>query len=231
MAAGKKSSEIRNSRKSQRLGWLAGRLMQAYCFTLRLRFVDRCGLTTPGGISGPVVYCLWHDSIFVVPAVWKKACGRHRRAVVLTSASNDGAVLANAVGVFGIGAVRGSSSRRAIGALVSLRKALKEGLDTCVTPDGPRGPRHDLQPGVLKLAEAGQAPLIPIHVTFSSAWRLKTWDRFQIPKPFSKVHVIFDTALAVPPDLSEDDFEAWRARIEDLMRRGDRETLSSDDPI
>ncbi|MDB6078021.1 MAG: hypothetical protein JWO82_1768 [Akkermansiaceae bacterium] len=228
--AASKSSEIRTSRKSERLGRLAGRLMQAYSATLRLEIVDRSGLTGPGAIGGPVVYCLWHDSIFVVPAAWKQLCGKTRKAVVLTSASHDGAILANAVGVFGIGSVRGSSSRRAIGALVALRKALRDGLDTCITPDGPRGPRHVLQPGVVKLAEAGEAPLIPIHVRFSKPWRLKTWDRFQVPRPFSTVRVIFDTAIAVPPNLSENEFEDWRGRIEEVMRRGDRETFSDDDP-
>ena len=80
-------SEIRESGKATFLGKLAGRIMQAYCATLRFEIVDRCGLTRPGGIPGPVIYCLWHNRIFTVPAAWKMACGRHRRAVVLTSAS------------------------------------------------------------------------------------------------------------------------------------------------
>jgi lysophospholipid acyltransferase (LPLAT)-like uncharacterized protein len=67
-------------------------------------------------------------------------------------------------------------------------------------------------------------------VRFSNPWRLKTWDRFQIPRPFSTVHVIFDKAIAVPPNLSENEFEDWRGRIEEVMRRGDSETFSDDDP-
>ena len=219
-------TEIRESGKSTFLGKLAGRIMQAYCATLRFEIEDRCGLTRPGGIPGPVIYCLWHNRIFTVPAAWKMACGKHRRAVVLTSASHDGATLARAVGVFGIGSVRGSSSRRGVAALVSMRKALREGTDVCITPDGPRGPRYVIQPGIVKLAEASGALLIPIHVEYPACWTLKTWDRFAIPKPCSKVRVIFDEALAVPAGLSEDDFETWRRRIEEIMLRGTGEPLS-----
>lgn len=213
-------SEVRESGKATFLGTLAGRLMQAWCATLRFEIIDRCSLTQPGGISSPVIYCLWHNGIFTMPAAWKKACGKHRRAVVLTSASHDGAALARAVGVFGIGSVRGSSSRRGVAALVGLRKALREGTDTCITPDGPRGPRHVIQPGIVKLAETSGVPVIPIHLEYASAWRLKTWDRFAIPKPCSTVRVIFDEALAVPAGLSEDDFETWRRRLEEGMLRG-----------
>jgi len=213
-------SEIRESGRMNALGTLAGRLMQAWCATLRFEIVDRCGITRPGGIPGPVIYCLWHNRIFTVPAAWKKACGSHRRTVVLTSASHDGAALARAVGVFGIGAVRGSSSRRGVAALVGLRKALRDHLDACITPDGPRGPRHVIQPGIVKLAETSGAPIVPIHVEYSSCRELNSWDRFALPAPGSKVRVIFDHALAVPPDLSEDDFEATRRRLERLMRDG-----------
>lgn len=210
-------NEIRESSKSTFLGRLAGRVMQAYCKTLRFEIIDRCGITQPGGIPGPVIYCLWHNRIFTMPAAWKKACGKHRRAVVLTSASHDGAALAQAVGVFGIGSVRGSSSRRGAAALVGLRKALRQGIDTCITPDGPRGPRHIIQPGIVKLAEASSAVMIPLHVEYPDCWELRTWDRFAIPKPCSNVRVIFDEALAVPPGLSDDDFEMWRCRIEERM--------------
>lgn len=213
-------SEIRKSGKMNVLGTLAGRLMQAWCATLRFDVIDRCRLTEPGGIPGPVIYCLWHNRIFTMPAAWKKSCGAHRQAVVLTSASHDGAALARAVGVFGIGSVRGSSSRRGVAALVAMRKALRENTDVCITPDGPRGPRHVVQPGIVKLAETSGATIVPIHVRYASCRELKTWDRFAIPAPGSRVRVIFDEALAVPAGLSEDDFETWRRRLEEIMLRG-----------
>ncbi|MEM9235540.1 MAG: lysophospholipid acyltransferase family protein [Verrucomicrobiota bacterium] len=215
-----KGTEIRESRKSTLIGTTAGWLMRLLCSTLRFEIDDRCGLGEKGRFPKPVIYCLWHNRIFTVPAAWKKLCGGHRKAVVLTSASHDGAMLARAVGVFGIGSVRGSSSRRGVAALVALRKALRQGVDICLTPDGPRGPRYVLQPGAIKLAEAAGAEVIPIHVEFSSAWKLKSWDRFHVPKPFSRVRVIFDQTLAVPSGLSESEFETWRAEIEAVLRDG-----------
>lgn len=85
-----------------------------------------------------------------------------------------------------------------------------------------------MQAGVLKLAEAGGAPLVPVHVECLDAWRLRTWDRFQVPKPFSRVRVIFDPALAVPAGLADDEFEAWRLRVEEVLRRGAEGTISQE---
>lgn len=213
-------SKVRESGKATLLGKAAGRLMQAWCATLRFEIIDRCRLTTPGGIPGPVIYCLWHGNGFTLPAAWQRSCGKHRRAVVLASASHDGAALARAVRIFGIGSIRGSSSRRGVAALIGLRKTLRANIDTCITPDGPRGPRHVVQAGIVKLAETSGAPVVPIHVEYASAWHLKSWDRFAIPKPCSRVRVIFDEALAVPAGLSKDDFETWRRRLETTMVRG-----------
>ncbi|MBB5351335.1 hypothetical protein HNR46_001571 [Haloferula luteola] len=210
-------SEIRESRKATLLGTAAGWLMRVWCTTLRYEIEDRAGVAA---MARPVVLAMWHNRIFAVPEAWDALVHGRRRAVVLTSASHDGAMLARAVGVFGIGSVRGSSSRRGVAALVALRRALREGWDCCVTPDGPRGPRYHLQAGVVKLAQTTGAPLVPIHVRFSSAWRLKSWDRFVIPKPFSKVRVVFDAALAVDPGLGEDGFENRRAEIEAVLRSG-----------
>jgi hypothetical protein len=215
-----KSSEIRESRKAAILGTLAGWVMKLWSFTLRVEIEDRCGITRPDANLKPVVYALWHSRIFTIPPIWALVSGKHRKAVVLTSASHDGAILARAMGVFGIGAVRGSSSRRAVAALIGMKRALIEGLDVCITPDGPRGPRYAFHPGVIKLAETAQAPILPIHVRYSSAWRLKTWDRLAIPKPFSRVTVIFDTLHHVPAKLDEPAFQANLLAIQTILIKG-----------
>ena len=168
----------------------------------------------------PVIYILWHNRFFTVPAAWNQLCGRHRKTVTLTSASHDGDMVARAMAVFGLGAVRGSSSRRGVAALVGLKRALQEGFDVCLTPDGPRGPRYKIQPGVIKLAESTGAPIIPVHVKFTSAWRLKTWDRFVIPKPFSRVEVTFAEAIHLPRGMDAETFENERLRIENLLVNG-----------
>lgn len=219
-ASSKKRSEIRGDRKSALLGTLAGWAMRLLAFTLRLEVRDLCGIGSRDANIPPVIYILWHNRFFVVPPAWNKICYGHRKTVALTSASKDGAMVASAMAVFGLGAVRGSSSRRAVAALVGLKRALMEGLDVCLTPDGPRGPRYKIQPGFIKLAEATGAPIVPIHVRFSSAWRLKTWDRFVIPKPFSRVVVTFAEAITVPRGLDESAFENERVKLETLLVQG-----------
>lgn len=216
----KKSLEIRASRKSAVLGTLAGGLMKLWSFTLRFEIVDECGITKPGAFHVPVIFAIWHNRIFAIPPVWGRTGGNQRKSVVLTSASHDGDIVANAMAVFGLKAVRGSSSRRGVAALLSLKRALLEGLDVCVTPDGPRGPRYHFQPGVIKLAESSGAPVIPIHIQFSSAWRVNSWDRFVIPKPFSRVKIIFASAISFSRGLSPEDFESARLNLEKILRKG-----------
>jgi lysophospholipid acyltransferase (LPLAT)-like uncharacterized protein len=155
-----------------------------------------------------------------VPPAWRKLCGSHRSTVTLTSASHDGDMVARAMAVFGLGAVRGSSSRRGVAALVGLKRALTEGLDVCLTPDGPRGPRYQIQPGAIKLAQSSGAPLVPIHVRFANAWRLKTWDRFVIPKPFSRVTITFAKAIQIPRELDDAAFENHLRHLQELMIAG-----------
>jgi lysophospholipid acyltransferase (LPLAT)-like uncharacterized protein len=105
-----KSSEIRENRKTAILGTLAGWLMKLWSFTLRYEIEDRCGITRPGTHAMPVIFALWHNRIFTLPPIWSISGGNQRKSVVLTSASHDGAMLARAMAVFGLGSVRGSSS-------------------------------------------------------------------------------------------------------------------------
>ena len=215
-----KNLEIRESRKSRALGLLAGWIMKGWAATLRYEVEDRCGITRPGAIPGAVILALWHSRIFVIPPIWRRGIGSHRACSVLTSASHDGSTLASAMSVFGLGAVRGSSSRRGAAALIGLKRVLKGGSDVCITPDGPRGPRYQLQPGIVKLAESTGAPIVPMHAAFSSAWRLGTWDRFVIPRPFSRVRVTYGPLVAIPPRLDPAAFDAERAALEKILVDG-----------
>ena len=118
---------------------------------------------------------------------------------------------------FGIDAVRGSSSRGGIKALLSLKKWINNGYDVAITPDGPRGPRYVLAPGLILLAQKTQAGILPVRVEYSSFWRLKSWDQFQIPKPFSKVIIIFEPLQTIETGLDEAGFEEARARVESIL--------------
>jgi lysophospholipid acyltransferase (LPLAT)-like uncharacterized protein len=215
-----KSASIKTSRGSLVLGHIAAFAMKLWSLTLRYNINDRVGIVQPDISPKPVIFALWHNRIFTMPPIWRRTGGKHRSTVVLTSASKDGTTLARAMEAFGIGAIRGSSSRRAVSALIGMKNALKEGKDVCVTPDGPKGPRYQVQPGLLKIAQTTGAEIIPIHIRYSSAWRLSTWDRFVIPIPFSKITVIFDQPVSIPNHLSEEAFEAARASLEQSLIAG-----------
>jgi len=215
-----KRASIKTSRASLVLGYLAAFAMKVWSLTLRYNVNDHAGVVQPDISLKPVIFALWHNRIFTMPPIWQRTGGKHRSTVVLTSASKDGTSLATAMQAFGIGAIRGSSSRRAVSALIGMKNALKEGKDVCVTPDGPKGPRYKVQAGLLKIAQTTGAKIIPIHIRYSSAWRLSTWDRFVLPIPFSKVTVIFDQPVSIPNHLSEEAFEAARASLEQSLITG-----------
>lgn len=214
------NTEIRTNRGSRLAGLLAGYAMKLWGLTLRYEINGKPGITAPEIASAPVIFALWHNRIFTMPPIWRRTGGKDRKSVVLTSASKDGTTLATAMSMFGLGAIRGSSSRRAVAALIGMKKALREGSDVCVTPDGPKGPRYGVQPGVIKIAQATGAEIIPIHIRYGAAWRIKSWDRFVIPKPFSRVSIIFDTPHSIPPALDSESFEAARFALEKCLTDG-----------
>lgn len=215
-----KSVEIRGTPQMRFLGTLVGWLVRIVGWTIRVRFEDRTG-----GIDAlmrretPMIYALWHNAVLgFMQASLRKRLPRER--VVLTSASKDGAALAALVAVFGFGAVRGSSSRRGRAALLELLRAVKSGKDVGITPDGPRGPRYVVQPGVIKLAQATGAPILPLSMECRWAWRLKTWDHFRIPLPFGKVVITVHELLDVPREIGEDEAEDLRQRLQGTLREG-----------
>lgn len=215
-----RSNTIKTSRAAMMSGHLAAWAMKLWSLTLRYNINGNAGIVQPEINPKPVIFALWHNRIFTMPPIWKLTGGKNRSTVVLTSASKDGSTLATAMEFFGIGSIRGSSSRRAVSALIGMKKALQEGKDVCVTPDGPKGPRYRVQPGLLKIAQATGVDIVPIHIRYTSAWRLSSWDRFVIPKPFSKVTIVFDKPIQVQKDLTEEDFEAARASLETSLIAG-----------
>ena len=198
-----------------RIGKLVAGLVRVIGWTLRMEVMDRCRLLDRD-FKQPVIWTFWHNRMFVVPLLRERAA--HRSGAVLTSASRDGAIIAAVMKSFRLRSVRGSTSRRGATALLQLTVALEGGEDAAVTPDGPRGPRYRLGPGVVFLAQRTGAGILPIHIEYSRAVRLKSWDRFMIPLPFSKVRMICDELIFVAP---EADMEAERARIEQLMQPRD----------
>jgi lysophospholipid acyltransferase (LPLAT)-like uncharacterized protein len=196
--------------------WGVSWLMRLLGWTLRWGLRDEAGyLERP--LGQPLLVAAWHNRILALPLCYERLCGRRRPLTVLTSPSRDGAVLAGLVARFGIGAVRGSSSKRGVAAVRELQAELEAGRDVIITPDGPRGPRYKASPGLVYLAQRSGVPVMAVRVEYSSYWELRSWDRFRIPKPFSRVAVRFLPLHVVGVTEGEAGFEEERLRVEALM--------------
>lgn len=198
------------------LAGLGACLVRLWIFTLRYRIVDRAGvLETPP--EKPLLWAFWHNKLFVMPRLFERYFPG-RLGAALASASKDGEIISAFLDRFGIRAIRGSSSRGGGRALIEMKRAIEAGYIMAITPDGPRGPRYSISPGVIKLAQITGGLILPIHVTYSSYWQLKTWDGFMIPKPFSRIHITFDVLHEVPATVVAETFENARIHLEQMMR-------------
>jgi len=171
--------------------------------TLRYKISDesRAALTD---ISEPSILLFWHNRLLIISEIFQRF-RRRRHAYALISASKDGAWLAAFCALFRVRNARGSSSRRGSAALKELLMRLSSGNDAVVTPDGPRGPIYSFKPGAAALVQRSQARVLLIGSCSSRAWRLKSWDRFFIPLPFSTVELIckFVPAADLPSEINE----------------------------
>ena len=197
--------------------WFGVQILKLVLLTVRCRLIDEAKyLENPD--PRPFIALFWHNRILAVLVAFARYYPKRNGILVLTSASRDGAFLAEAARHFNVGAVRGSSSRRGVAAFLDLTNKIEQGFDIAITPDGPRGPRYHLHPGGILLAQRGRLPLMLLVAEFSACWRLKSWDGFVIPKPFSEISVTILPLEEIAPVGDENDFEEERQRIENLLR-------------
>jgi lysophospholipid acyltransferase (LPLAT)-like uncharacterized protein len=190
-----------------------------YCFirligpTLRVCVSREKGAQETVG-QRPLIISFWHACI--IPATYLfRNCGIR----VMSSNSYDGEYMGRIIGKFGFIAVKGSSSRNAVRALLGLRRALQQGWAVAFTLDGPRGPRYKVKPGPVALARGSGVPLTMFHIALEKAWVLNTWDRLIIPKPFSRVLIHFGKLIPVPADASDEDLERHQQELQGSLDR------------
>jgi lysophospholipid acyltransferase (LPLAT)-like uncharacterized protein len=183
--------------------------------TLRYEVDDRAGI-----VGQPVrenyIGALWHNRLLIFPLALRRFFP-NRSGAALISASRDGDLLSDAIHRFKYDVVRGSSSKLGASGLLQLSDVLAGGRDVVITPDGPRGPAYEIGPGLVFLAQKTGAPVLPINMEYSSCWRVKSWDRFIIPKPFSKVRVIIGQPEHVRSTSTDHEFESERLRLQNAM--------------
>jgi lysophospholipid acyltransferase (LPLAT)-like uncharacterized protein len=162
----------------------------------------------------PLVLNFWHACI--IPATYLfRNCGIR----VMSSNSYDGEYMGRIIHKFGFVAVKGSSSRNAVRALLGLRRALQQGWSVAFSLDGPRGPRHKAKPGPVALSRSSSVPMSTFHIAVERAWVLNTWDRLIIPKPFSRVLLRFGKLVPVPANATDEDLERYQQGLQDSLDR------------
>lgn len=170
--------------------------------------------------GGLPIYVFWHNRIFLTTYWW-----RNRRIVVMTSRSFDGEYIARFIQRFGYGAVRGSSTRGGVGAVVEMARLMRAGCTTAFTIDGPKGPPYVAKMGAVLLAKKSGQPIVPVTMALGKYWTVPSWDNFQIPKPFTRARVYVAPPIYVASDADEQTLNAKRDDLQrvldDLTRRSD----------
>jgi lysophospholipid acyltransferase (LPLAT)-like uncharacterized protein len=159
------------------------------------------------------IYALWHESLLGIMTL--RSCAP---AYALVSQSNDGEILSQMCEWFGLNTIRGSSTRGGGDAAQEVLEGTADG-HILIAPDGPKGPRREVKRGVSYLASWSGKPVVPLGISFTSSWRLKTWDRFNIPKPFSTATFVAGPILRVPTSINKRQSEEYRLELENRLNQ------------
>jgi lysophospholipid acyltransferase (LPLAT)-like uncharacterized protein len=190
---------------------LATPLIRVLAWTWRWRVEGESLLAGVEAGGGHAIHAFWHGRILPATVHF-----RNRGIVVITSQNFDGEWIARIIGRFGYGTARGSTSR---GGPAALRQMIRDVRSNGVafTLDGPRGPARVAQPGAIWLSKASGEPIVPFHLEARAFWSLRSWDRTQIPKPFTTVALVFGAPLQVPRDATDAALEQWRTKLEETL--------------
>lgn len=208
-------------RDPQIIRWLAffgAILIRLYVFTLRFRYRPLGINHDPalGKVAGHFIYTFWHENILV-------PCCRYagKRYHALVSQHADGEITAQALQQLGYKTIRGSSTRGGVQALKKMLATVRES-HMIVAADGPRGPRWEVQPGAIYLASRSGLPIIVLALSYERPWRLRSWDRFVIPRPFSAVTMVTSHPINVPPGIGREELEAYRLKVQQVLHEANR---------
>jgi hypothetical protein len=191
------------------LVWLAG-------LTWRFEAIAEEGVTPllEGNGAGAEIFCFWHQCVLPCTFYYRRT-----GATILISRSFDGELITRILELFGFHAVRGSSSRGAREGLLGLKHVIEAGKPAIFTADGPRGPIYRTKKGPIKLAQTTGARIGAFHLEPERAWTMGSWDRFLIPKPFTRIVVSWARWTRVPKDLAEEEFELKREELNAAIER------------
>ena len=195
-------------------------LVRLLGLTMRIKLVDSHGVSPQAGKAIPVIYAFWHNQQ-LLSALFFRGFG----ARVLVSRSRDGDYIAKTLEHFGIGTIRSSTSQGKVNALRGLARELKKGYSAAITPDGPRGPMYQAQPGAVFLAAMSGCQVVPFGCAVDRVWRLRSWDSFEIPKPFSRAVFYFGEPLDIPRKLDQAQTQEWTARLQNCLNEARKKAM------
>jgi lysophospholipid acyltransferase (LPLAT)-like uncharacterized protein len=186
------SPEAKKERRTARIVSAGIWLIRLLAWTWRYRIRDDDDVRRFRAAKRPIIFALWHGQMLPL-LYWHRDEG----VTVLISEHGDGEIIARIARHFGFRTIRGSTSRGAARALLELVREVQSGSELAITPDGPRGPAKTFAPGTVIVAQRSGAPIVPavVHVPFS--WRLGSWDRFIVPKPFARITVAYGDAIEI----------------------------------
>jgi lysophospholipid acyltransferase (LPLAT)-like uncharacterized protein len=197
------------------ISWAGFLLIRVIGATLRYTaFAEPGCIADPCGAGPPAIWCFWHRA--VIPATYRF---RNQGLAVMTSRSFDGEYIARIIQKLGFAAVRGSSSRGAVGALMGMRQQLEQGYGVVFTIDGPRGPRYVAKPGPVLLAKKTGVPISCFYIAVERAWILNSWDQMIIPKPFSQAMIYASGPMYVPADATDEQMSALHRQMQETLER------------
>jgi lysophospholipid acyltransferase (LPLAT)-like uncharacterized protein len=189
--------------------------------TIRIEFRNTEALLRARGPGNrPYILSFWHGRLLLMRYSYPGD-----RITVMISRHGDGELIARTMGRFGIHATRGSTTIGGAAALREVVRRIRSGWDAAFTPDGPRGPRHVVQPGVVEAARLARAAIVPVTFACSSGRRLRSWDRFLVPMPFSRGLIAYGDPIEIPERADAGKLEEIRRSLEaamiDLERKAD----------
>ena len=184
---------MNNERRVRWIVRLGGPLVRLLASTWRFEEMNAAPWRALRTDGKPFIFALWHGHLLA--QTWLR---RREGITVMISEHRDGEIIARLVESWGYRTVRGSTSRGAGRALLGMVRELQSGKEFAITPDGPRGPAGEAAPGVLLASQRAQVPIVTMRSEVSRTWRLGSWDRFMIPKPFARVRVIYGDPWVAP---------------------------------
>lgn len=208
------ASDPKVARRARRIAGAIHTLARLFYPTIRVEFEHKERLNPPAG----AIFVTWHGRTLIPAMVMaNKGCW------ALISLSRDGEIQNNFFRMLGYQTARGSTGRGGVRGALQLAKRVKEGGVLVMTPDGPRGPTHKVQLGVILMAEKSGAPIVPVGISASRRWVMKSWDSYMLPKPFARVPFVVGEPIAIPPRLDEAGRQHYADIVEIAINRLERE--------